>query len=767
MNDHEKTQPQLIEELTEMRRTVAALRESKQRAALLEIVPLGIHECDSEGRITFVNPAQEAITGYTAEELLGTCIWDRVEPGPQKDLLPAYLRQLVSDQPRPTPYCSKNIRRNGEVFDIRVDWDYLRNPQGQVTGFVSVVSDITEQKKAETTLQQSRERYRTLAESTMDVVYIVDKNGSLLYANQSAAAYMGCPPSALVGKGQEDLFPPDMAKLHIERLRRVFETGEVGEDDELLRFGSEEVWLNIRSIPLRDEQGLITSVMGVCRNITDRKRAEVSWKKAHDELERRVRERTAELAKATETLDIFRKFAEASGEGFGMADLDGYLTYLNPALCRLFGEDKPEDALGKHVSTYYSEKYIHRREQEILPTLSREGRWHGEEMIRSRHGKRIPIFQSTFLIGDENRNPFRLASVITDITKRKQAEEALRQAHDKLQAIYDGMVDGLLIADIETKQFVRTNISVCRMLGYSEEELLSMSVMDIHLAADLPAILEAFQALAEGRLGIAKDLPVLRRDGSVFFANISTSGIVYNGRPCLIGFFRDISERKQAQEALQQEHRTLKHLLQSSDHEREIIAYDIHDGLAQQLAGAIMQFQICEHARETNPDQATKAYHGGVTLLHQSYAEARRIISGVRPPILDESGVVAAVAHLVHDPSVDQGPKIEFYSRAQFDRLPSIMENAIYRIVQEGLANARKHSKSPKVRISLLQRGDRVQIMIRDWGIGFDAKAVQGNRFGLEGIRQRARLLGGKCSIRSSAGKGTRITVELPVVLRD
>ena len=95
------------------------------------------------------------------------------------------------------------------------------------------------------------------------------------------------------------------------------------------------------------------------------------------------------------------------------------------------------------------------------------------------------------------------------------------------------------------------------------------------------------------------------------------------------------------------------------------------------------------------------------------------------------------------------------------------MENAIYRIAQEALTNACQHSKSERISVSLLQRGDHLRIEVRDWGVGFDPKAVPKNHFGLEGIRQRARLLGGKCSIRSKAGKGTSISVELPVVLRD
>lgn len=134
---------------------------------------------------------------------------------------------------------------------------------------------------------------------------------------------------------------------------------------------------------------------------------------------------------------------------------------------------------------------------------------------------------------------------------------------------------------------------------------------------------------------------------------------------------------------------------------------------------------------------------------------------------LDESGVVAAIVHLVYDPALDEGPKIELRNKVSFNRLAPIMENVIYRIVQEGLSNARNHGKSKRIVVSLLQRGDRLRIEIRDWGIGFDPKAVPDNHFGIQGIHERARLLGGKCSIKSKPGHGTRVKVELPLVERE
>jgi signal transduction histidine kinase len=180
-----------------------------------------------------------------------------------------------------------------------------------------------------------------------------------------------------------------------------------------------------------------------------------------------------------------------------------------------------------------------------------------------------------------------------------------------------------------------------------------------------------------------------------------------------------------------------------------------------------MQFQLCAHARQANPKVAAKTFDTGMAMLQQSHSEARRLISGVRPPILDESGVVAAIVHLVYDPAFEQGPKIDFRNRAKFKRLAPVLENVIYRIVQEGLTNARNHSKSKEILVGLKQRGDRLRIEIRDWGTGFDPETVHENRFGLEGIRERARLLGGKCSIKSKPGKGPTIIVELPVVERE
>lgn len=370
--------------------------------------------------------------------------------------------------------------------------------------------------------------------------------------------------------------------------------------------------------------------------------------------------------------------------------------------------------------------------------------------------------------------------VAHDITERKQAQKALQDAHDaleqrivertaelastpqQLEAIYRGMPDGLLVADLETKSFVRANPAICRMLGYTEQELLRLGVCDIHPAKEIPRALETFSAQAEGTLGPVTEIPVLRKDGSMFFADISASRVAYNGRPCLIGFFRDATRRRETEQALRQEHQTCIQLLQAQDHERQAIAYDIHDGLAQYLAGALMELQAMEWPAQHTAETRAR-YQTTVRLLQQAHAESRRLIRGVRPPVLDEAGVIPAILAFVRECEEAGPPRVEFEYAVQFERVAPTVENSIYRIVQESVTNARRYSGSNRVRIALVQRGDRVQITVQDWGVGFDPEQARGKGFGLEGIRERARLLGGHASIESAAGKGTIVSAELPL----
>jgi two-component system cell cycle sensor histidine kinase/response regulator CckA len=153
--------------------------------------------------------------------------------------------------------------------------------------------------------------------------------------------------------------------------------------------------------------------------------------------------------------------------------------------------------------------------------------------------------------------PVRMAGIVQDVTERKFAEMQLQASENKCRTIFDKANDGILIVDTEEKTFVEANPAICAMLGCSREELLTMGVVDIHQAADLPAILNVFEKQRRGEISLAENIPVKRKDGTLFFADINTAVVSMGEKLCMVGIFRDITERRRAEQELKAQKKRL------------------------------------------------------------------------------------------------------------------------------------------------------------------------------------------------------------------
>jgi two-component system sensor kinase FixL len=235
------------------------------------------------------------------------------------------------------------------------------------------------------------------------------------------------------------------------------------------------------------------------------------------------------------------------------------------------------------------------------------------------------------------------------------AEEALRQSREELQAIYDGMVDGIQIADAETRRILRANPAMCRMLGYTERELLGKCVPDLHPPERLAEVLAAFSSLAEGKSSFVPNLPFLRKDGTVLFADVGARRIAFEGRCGVIGFFRDSTPRMQAEEVLRNSEANVWAILNAStestlliDTEGRILA--ANDELARrfgrrlgELMGACVYDLLPPDVAETRAARAAQAIRSGQPLRFEDERFGRTIDSQIYP-ILDGSGQVTRLA---------------------------------------------------------------------------------------------------------------------------
>jgi PAS domain S-box-containing protein len=339
----------------------------------------------------------------------------------------------------------------------------------------------------------------------------------------------------------------------------------------------------------------------------------------------------------------------------------------------------------------------------------------------------------------------------------------LRESEQRFRRLVDNASDAFVLRDMQGRIW-DVNKWTCENLGYSREELLSMSVADIDasFASEDAAQVAAYNA-EKGPISFER--VNRRKDGTTFPVEVRSTLVEVGGAPMLVSLARDISQRKHDEEALRHEQRALRDTLDLHERDRKLIAFEIHDGLAQQLTGALYKFQSIEQMRARDPVAAGKLFDEAVRLLRESLAECRRLISGLRPPVLDAAGIVAAIESLVAERSGHGGPQIEFVHDVAFERLAPSLETAAFRIVQECLTNACRHGKSPRVQVSLRQVEDHMRLDVQDWGIGFEPNRILRGHFGLEGIRERARLLAGTVAIQSAPGQGAHVIVELPLTL--
>jgi signal transduction histidine kinase len=208
-------------------------------------------------------------------------------------------------------------------------------------------------------------------------------------------------------------------------------------------------------------------------------------------------------------------------------------------------------------------------------------------------------------------------------------------------------------------------------------------------------------------------------------------------------------------------------LFGTQEEERRRVAYKVHDGLAQVAVAAHQSLQAFARRHTPNTERGRRELGQILGQVRATVSDARRIIAHLRPTALDDLGLAAALSLEVEYLRED-GCQVDFEENFRDQRLPDRVEIALFRIVQEALRNVRKHAQTRQVRIQLEHSGNHTHLEVQDYGRGFDpvqasAGSGPGERVGLAGMRERARMLGGELEIHTEAGAGTSIVVTVPV----
>lgn len=297
--------------------------------------------------------------------------------------------------------------------------------------------------------------------------------------------------------------------------------------------------------------------------------------------------------------------------------------------------------------------------------------------------------------------------------------------------------------------------------GFRVEDVIGHSLVRFTVAESSAALSAALDRVFSDGGTQTLETTVRRLDGGTSYFALRLSPLRHEGRTvAALVCCENIRPLKDSEREVLRERNSLQRLLEIQERERRLVSYDIHDGLCQYLNGAWMHLQAHDHA--TPPGFPRRDLDEGLRLLAAAVAEARRLIAGLRPPALDELGIVAAIESLVAE-ARGAIPRVDFIGNLPGPRLPSDVETILFRIVQEALTNVRRHAAAARVTLTLERTATHVLLAVQDDGRGFDPGGVPDDRFGLEGLRQRCRLLGCDPRISSAPGRGTTIEVALPI----
>jgi PAS domain S-box-containing protein len=178
-------------------------------------------------------------------------------------------------------------------------------------------------------------------------------------------------------------------------------------------------------------------------------------------------------------------------------------------------------------------------------------------------GSRFAVHLRAFPVLEADGSIKGFVEVVEDITKRRQTEEKLRESEQRFKTVFDNAADGILLADVENKKIYTGNKMICQMLGYKPEEIKNLAVSDIHPKEHLSFVLEQFEKQARKEIILAEDLPVKKKDGSIFYADINSLPVTLDGKLYLLGIFRDVTEHKRAKEKLRESENKYKTLLEN------------------------------------------------------------------------------------------------------------------------------------------------------------------------------------------------------------
>ena len=511
-----------VHDITERKRAEEKLQVSEERYRnLFASSRDAIFLLDEEtGSILDANGAACLLYGYSHEELVQLKNIDISAEPDETQKISNSLYSLI-----PLRYHKK---KGGAVFPVEIS--VSRFALGDHKIIIAATRDITERQQAEEKLRESEERYRALLFGAGIGVGYWSTDGTLLLINEISLKRLKGTEKDFIGKSMQELFGEN-ADAYLDRIRKATVSPDPMEYEDYVSLPVGNAWYLTVYTRISRPDGSVMGIQVLSMEITGRKQAEEKLRNSEKK---------------------YHRLYDSVRDAFASVDMGGRITLFNEPFQKMVGYGK-EEIYNLTYNDLTPDKW-HTIEADIVKNqvLTRGYSEIYEKEYRRKDGTVFPVELRTFLIKDDYGNPQSMSAVIRDITERKKAEEALRDSEEKYRNLAENVHDGVYIYDGST-HFMFVNHRAADITGFSEEELLSMNILDIVHPDDHTYIRDIIAKRFGGSPAPDTfELHIVRKDGIMRVLEISVSRITYRGQFATLGAARDITDRKRAEEKLQE-----------------------------------------------------------------------------------------------------------------------------------------------------------------------------------------------------------------------
>jgi len=648
-------------------------------------------------------------------------------------------------------------------------------------------------------LVQERDLLRTLIDSIPDRIYFKDTQSRFIQCNRAVARRVGVEdPKQVIGKTDFDFYPQEKAEEFRQDDQRIILTGEPlpGKTEQVTKPNGEITWSYVTKMPLRDKQGVVVGLMGISRDITEPKKVEDDLRRAHDELEKQVAERTTELAK--ERL-LLRTLIDNLPDCIYTKDTAGRKTMANPADLKNLHCKTEAEAVGKNDFDLFPKEIAEQFWADDQKVIQGEPVINREEFVLDEKGQKCWLLTSKVPLRDQNGKIIGLVGIGRDITKGKQAEDALVRERYLLRTLINNLPDCIYAKDAAGRKILANPADLKNLRCKTEAEAVGKNDFDLFPKEIAEQFWADDQKVIQGQ-------PVINREEHFFDEEGRKRWLLTSKLPLhdqngkivgLMGIGRDITERKQAEDALRSSEEKLRQFtvqLERSNRELQDFAYVASHDLQEPLRKIVV---FGERLKEKNSEALGPEALDYLERMQKAAARMQILINDLltfsRVTTKAHPFAPVNLAEIASEVVNDLEGRIELVKgRVELGTLPVIDAEALQmrQLLQNLIGNAlkfRRPEEPPVVKVEAQIIPDPVtpakklcQLTVSDNCIGFDEKYLdrifnvfqrlhtrneyEGTGMGLAIVRKIALYHGGDITAKSKPGQGATFILTLPVV---